>query len=104
MSVDRTKIETLFSVNDVITCHDHANWSVTAILDQHVQLKGERSNDETITLTYTALADALNALPDTDTTHTPLDCFATECRARIAQAKRDEEVDAMWKSAMTCQL
>lgn len=104
MSVDKTQIENLFSVNDIITCHRHTSLSVTAILDQHIQLKSDVAGDEAISITYTALAEALKSSPDTATPHAPLDCFVTEYRVRAEQARRDEEVDAMWKSAMTCQL
>lgn len=106
MQINQEQIEVLFSLDDVIPCSDGIHLQITAILDDSIRFRASAAVSAEIILPYSELSDAI-AASETQTHESSQSvphCFAAEYRKRTEQARRDEEVDAMWRSAMVCQL
>lgn len=100
-------ITELFLIGDEILCQDHKEvFRVTEIHDNWVALSPAKGEGKNVRLDFSVLTAALgNTETEVDEKLSPLlHCIVSECRQRIEQAKRDAEVDDMWRSAMTCQL
>lgn len=105
MSINKEVINTLFEIGDAVSCNDNENaFLVTAILEDHIRLQTVATGE--IRISYAELSALLNAAPDLGDkpVASTAQCFADEYRRRDEQARRDDAVDAMWRSAIVCQL
>lgn len=105
MSINKEVIDSLFEIGDAVSCSGNENAIlVTAILEDHIRLQAVATGE--IRISYSELSAMLNAAPDSGDTPvaSAAQCFADEYRRRDEQARRDDAVDAMWRSAIVCQL
>jgi hypothetical protein len=103
----KQKIDSLFSVGDVLTCcHTDETFRVSAIMDDHVQLVSTSDSADVFSFHYHSIEEAIkNFKPEEHADDfSLLACFIGEYFQRDEQAQRDEQVDAMWRSAIRCQL
>ena len=106
MPISKERIKEHFCVGDVISCPDGSALYITAILDDEIRLKSSGININEISINFMMLSDAFDAF-STNPSENPMSLFhgiLAEYNKRAGQARRDEEVDAMWAGAMVCEL
>jgi len=103
MPIYKEEIEALFSMGEVIPCgtSDENALRVSAILDDRIQLLPALSGAREISLEYRVIAGALDAHNGdaAEPYQSPMRCFIAEYLNRADQARREEQVDALWSSA-----
>jgi hypothetical protein len=106
MNIEKTAIDELFWVDDLIACANGETFRITAIHDDRVQLLALKEGGGQFSVTYGALAASIQCSDASETPHDDalLGCVRDAYHRRVEQAKRDAEVDAMWRSAIVCQL
>ena len=107
MEALKQSVADLFFPDDEISCSGiPAAYCVTGIDPERIQLRALTDEAEEISFGYAELSTTLTAMDSSDSVQvaTPLQCFASQLLLRQEQAARDEEVDAMWRTAMVCQL
>jgi hypothetical protein len=106
-SMIKREIDSLFSVGDVLTCcHTDETFRVSAILDDRVQLASTKDSGDVFSFHYHSIDEAIKHFKPDEIVNdfSLLACFISEYFQRADQAHRDAEVDAMWRSAVACQL
>ncbi len=110
MNTAKEAMEALFYVNDVIACANGKTFRISAIQDDRVQLSATQDGGGEFWVDYRGLTASLDipkseaVASDAASRDTVRECFRNEYAQRVAQAKRDAEVDAMWRSAIVCQI
>lgn len=110
MNTAKETMEALFCVDDVIACANGETFRISTIQDDRVQLSATKDGGGEFWVDYRELTDSLpipkSGASSSVTTSDDMvrECFRNEYEERVAQAKRDAEVDAMWRSAIVCQI
>lgn len=107
METLKQSVVELFFPEDEISCPGMPTaYRVIVVDPERVQLRALATGTDETAFDYVELAAALAAMDTADGAQiaTPLQCFASHLLIRHQQAARDKEVDAMWRTAMTCQL
>lgn len=100
-------VDDLFLVGDIIPCQSpKEGFRITAIHDGWIAFSRADNEAENTRLELSSLATALENADGTMNAQGSflLDCFVSEYRLRQEQARRDAEVDDMWRSAIVCQI
>ena len=106
MNIEKTAMDELFWVDDVIACVNGETFRIAAIHDDRIQLSALKEGGGQFSVSYSALAASIQRTdaPETSNDDALLGCVRGEYQRRVEQAERDAEVDAMWRSAIVCQL
>ena len=110
MDTAKETMEALFCVNDVIACANGETFRISSIQDDRVQLSATKDGGGEFWVDYRELTASLpipkneTSISDAASSDSMRECFRNEYEQRVAQAKRDAEVDAMWRSAIVCQI
>ena len=106
MPINKEQIEALFSVGDVVPCPNGNELHITGLFSDHIKFLSTETTINEISVDYQTLSDALDAF-SAKPSENPMSLFnslASECNKRLEQAKRDAEVDALWLSAIVCEI
>lgn len=106
MPINKNEIQAVFCVGDLISYANGCELRITGVFDNHILFCSTETAINDISVDYQTISDAFDAI-SANPQENPMSLFygiVSEYNKRAEQAKRDEEVDAMWASAMVCEL
>ena len=102
----KKNINTLFFVDDTIPCQEKSDaFRVSGVYEDRIAFAASDPQTDERSLSFAELDQALKDVDTADLqAHSLLSCFVAEYLERVEQARRDAEVDDMWRSAIVCQI
>lgn len=106
MPISKEQFEALFLIGDIVPCSNGSDLHITGMFDDHIKFRSTETGINEISVDYCTLSDAFDAF-SSNAIENPMSLFhgiASEYNKRAEQAKCDAEVDALWLSAIVCQI
>lgn len=105
MPIDQASTQALFLKGDTFSSpKKEIVWQITNISEDAIHFSAISDATEDGSITYQALATALEQLPNEALNHAALPCLAATYQERLETLRYEEAVDAMWRTAGACQL